>query len=233
MKGILRWVFYKDRLIEVLERFSPPLKSLLTDSDTILQNEIEELQSFIHMQCVNAGDSKNENADTNRASTSPEKCEQPELLDIDQIPELHIFDKYPKWKANCSDKETCHLFLFSGNDGYAEVEVIINCDKTWLIVLEGKVKCSAKLEWADIPSHLTTVSELEELMSVIQSSHICRGCPFEPFEAIVPETNQPIFHTKNKEAAAFVEIKISHFHQKSNSVNWLCNISSWERCGCL
>lgn len=93
--------------------------------------------------------------------------------------------------------------MFSGNDGYAEVEIIINTDFTWHIVLEGRVKSTDNLDWADIPNHIKTVASLENLLSVIQSSRICKGCPFEPFEAVVPlDNSQPVFYTKKQRSSS-------------------------------
>lgn len=59
------------------------------------------------------------------------------------------------------------FFFFSGNDGYAKVEIIINSDQSWYIVLDGKKRDNAKIlgEWADIPGVITLVSELQLLMS--------------------------------------------------------------------
>lgn len=216
MKGILRWVYYKNRLTEVFEKFRHLLKVILADCDSVSQDEIEELKGFINEQCLEARYINNESTVTDRAKTSPEKFEDSDSLFIDQITELHILDKFPQWKANYNDiNKSAHLFFFSGNDGYAEVEVIINCDKTWIIILEGKLKCNANLEWADVPIHITSISELQQLLLVIQGAHICKGCPFEPFEGIIPSDNsQPVFFTKNKEAGAYAENNNSHFHKK-------------------
>ena len=82
-------------------------------------------------------------------------------------------------------------------------------------MLEGKLQCNANLEWADIPLQLNLLSELQQLLSVIQGSHICKGCPYEPFYNIISsDSSEPIFLTKNKEVGAYVEDKISHFHKK-------------------
>lgn len=63
--------------------------------------------------------------------------------------------------------------------------------------------------------HINSVSDLEQLLSVIQGAHICKGCPLEPFKSILPSDNsQPVFFTKNKEAGAYIEDRISHFHKK-------------------
>lgn len=86
VKGVLSWVYYKDNVIEVLERFTHLLKGLLTDSNVVLGNDIEELKSFIQMQCKNA------TAESDKASTSSEKFERTDSFIIEQIPELHIFD---------------------------------------------------------------------------------------------------------------------------------------------
>lgn len=69
------------------------------------------------------------------------------------------------------------FFFFSGNDGYAEVEIIINSDQSWYIVLDGKKRDNAKIlgEWADIPAVITLVSELQLLMSTVENCRICRG----------------------------------------------------------
>jgi hypothetical protein len=83
---------------------------------------------------------------------------------------VHILEKFPKWKVNYNDNDnSVHLFHFSGNDGYAEIEVINNSDKTWIIMLEGKLQCNANLEWADIPLQLNLVSELQQTPTVAVS----------------------------------------------------------------
>ena len=82
-------------------------------------------------------------------------------------------------------------------------------------MLEAKPKCSANLEWAGVPMHINSVSDLEQLLSVIQGAHVCKGCPLEPSKSILPSDNsQPVFFTKAKEAGAYVEDSISHFHKK-------------------
>ena len=149
-------------------------------------------------------------------SVVPKHLQKEEFLIMNQITQLHILEKFPEWKVNYNDiDKSAHLFHFSGNDGYAEVEVIINSDKTWIVMLDGKLKCNANLEWADIPKHINLVSELQQLLLIIQGAHICKGCPFEPFLDIIPSDNsQPIFFMNNNEAGAYVEDKISHFHKK-------------------
>jgi len=205
MKGILRWVYYKDALSKTVEKFNPLLNSLLCACGGGTDSDIEKMQCSedVHEQ--------------NYVDTSQENCVfTHEELSVEKITELCIFKNFPNWKVNYnSNKGTCHLFYFSGNDGYAKVEVIINSDLTWFIALEGKVKHTANLEWADASNFITNVSELERLMLVIESCKVCKGCPFEPFEATVSQgITQPIFYTKSKEPAAYVETNISQFHQK-------------------
>ena len=107
-------------------------------------------------------------------------------------------------------------FFFSGYDGYAELEIIINSDQSWYIVLDGKKRDNAKIlgEWADIPGVVTLVSELQLLMSTVENCRTCRGCPYENFKDVVPvNENEPVFHTKSNDGAAYIEYRHSHFHE--------------------
>ena len=118
MKGILRWVYYKNRLTKVLEKFRHLLKVILADCDSVSQDEIEELKGFINEQCLEARYINNESTVTDRAKTSPEKFEDSDSLFIDQITELHIIEKFPQWKANYNDiNKSAHLFFFQGMMG--------------------------------------------------------------------------------------------------------------------
>ena len=65
-----------------------------------------------------------------------------EMLDLENIEQVSILQKFPRWKVNynASRKSGRLFFFFSGNDGYAEVEIIINCDQSWYIVLDGQKK---------------------------------------------------------------------------------------------
>ncbi len=74
-------------------------------------------------------------------SVVPKHLQKEEFLIMNQITQLHILEKFPEWKVNYNDiDKSAHLFHFSGNDGYAEVEVIINSDKTWIVMLDGKAQ---------------------------------------------------------------------------------------------
>jgi hypothetical protein len=119
-------------LTEVLEKVSQFLKDFLTNCDSVSWDEIKELKDFISEQCLKARYINNERNGTNRAKTSPEKCKiESNILIFDQITEFRIPEK---WKEEM-EEWNAHLFHFSGNDGYAEIEVIINSDKTWIIII--------------------------------------------------------------------------------------------------
>ena len=180
-------MYYKNRLTQILEKYSQLLKDIIETCNSVAWDKIEKLKCFISEQCVKANTMKYESTDNYTFEMFMEKYEESHSFVIDQITELHIFEKFPLWKVNYNDvDESAHLFLFSGNDGYAEVEVIIRSDKTYIIMLEAKPKCSANLEWAGVPMRINSVSDLEQLLSVIQGARICKGCPLEPFKSIIP-----------------------------------------------
>lgn len=83
--------------------------------------------------------------------------------------------------------------------------------------MDGKKRDNAKIlgEWADIPGVITLVSELQLLMSTVENCRICRGCPYENFKDVVPvNENEPVFHTKSNDGAAYIVCRHSHFHEK-------------------
>ena len=142
-----------------------------------------------------------QSTDTDTSKMSTEKYEKSHSFVIDQITELHIFEKFPLCKVNYNDvDEPAHLFLFflGKIDRYAEVKVIIQSDRTHLIVLDTKPKCSASLEWAGVPMHINSVSDLEQLLPV---SHIC----------------VKVVHLSNLKAFYQVTIVNKYFHKNQSS----------------
>ena len=133
-KGTLRWVYYKNRLTQILEKYSQLLKDIIETCDSVAWDKIEKLKCFISEQCVKANTMKYEITDNYTFEMCMEKYEESHSFVIDQITELHTLEKFPPYKVNYeAADEPAHLFLFSGNDGYAEVEVMIRSDKTYII----------------------------------------------------------------------------------------------------
>lgn len=150
------------------------MEELLIDSNSVGRDRVENLRSVLSKECSKLVESSNSaNADV----VSQDTRSGSEMLDLENIEQVSILQKFPPWKVNYKViTKSGHLF-FSGNDGYAEVEIIINSDQSWYIVLEGKKSDNAKIlgEWADIPGVITLVSKLQLLMSTVEKCRICRG----------------------------------------------------------
>lgn len=215
VKGKVRWMYYKDNVIEVLNGFKLDLEDLLADSDSVARDKVEDLRSCLRKQCLKLAETDP------TGSVSSDSIDNPvsEILDLENDEQItKIQKKFPQWKVDYNEiDESGHLFLFSGNKGYAELEVVINRDQSWCIILDGRIHHNAKLlsDWAEIPDVLTLVSELQLLMSTIENCRICKGCPYENFKDVVPSNErEPVFQSKSEHGAAYVERRPSHFHEK-------------------
>ena len=52
-------------------------------------------------------------------------------------------------------------------------------------------------------------------MPTVENCRICRGYQYENFQDVVPvNENEPVFHTKRNDGAAYIEYRHSHFHEK-------------------
>ena len=79
------------------------------------------------------------------------------------------------------------------------------------------------------PGVITLVSELQLLISTVENCRICRGCPYEHFKDVVPvNENEPVFHIKNNDGAAYIEYRHSHFHEKNYQIHELHGVSPWK-----
>ena len=180
VNGTVRWMYYKESVVEVLNGFKPVLEELLIDSNSVERDRVENLRSVLSKECSKLVESSN-GASADVTVVSQDTRSGSEMLDLENIEQVSILQKFLRWKVNYNAiRKLGYLFFFSGNDGYAEVEIIINSDQSWYIVLDGKKRDNAKIlgEWADIPDVITLVSELQLLMSTVENCRICRGCPY-------------------------------------------------------
>ena len=190
------------------------MEELLIDSNSVERDRVENLRSVLSKECSKLVECSNS---TSAGVVSQDTRSGSEMLVLENIEQVSILQKCPQWKVSYNAiRKSGHLFFFSGNDGYAEVE-IINSDQSWYIVLDGKKRDNAKIlgEWEDIPGVITLVSELQLLMSTVENCRICRGCPYENFKDVVPVNgNEPVFHIKSNDGAAYIEYRHSLFHGK-------------------
>lgn len=82
-KGTLRWVYYKNRLTQILEKYSQLLKDIIKTCDSVACDKIEKLKCFISEQCVKANTMKYESTDTDTSEMFMEKYEESHSFVID------------------------------------------------------------------------------------------------------------------------------------------------------
>ena len=81
-------------------------------------------------------------------------------------------------------------------------------------VFEGKERY-VDFSWCNMPKKIETLSNLQNMLTSIQSLKPCPAIDFDKFESIFPVSDNGVaFRTKKKEPAAFIETVPSLFHKK-------------------
>ena len=115
VNGTVRWMYYKKSVVEVLNGFKPVLEELLIDSNSVERDRVENLRSVLSKECSKLVESSN-NASADVVSQDTRSGS--EMLDLENIEQVSILQKFPRWKVNYNTiRKSGHLFFPSGNDG--------------------------------------------------------------------------------------------------------------------
>lgn len=111
VNGTVRWMYYKESVVEVLNGFKPVLEELLIDSNSVERDRVENLRSVLSKECSKLVESSN-GASADVTVVSQDTRSGSEMLDLENIEQVSILQKFLRWKVNYNAiKKSGHLFF--------------------------------------------------------------------------------------------------------------------------
>lgn len=113
VNGTVRWMYYKESVVEFLNGFKPVLEELLIDSNSVERDRVENLRSVLSKECSKLVESSN-SASADVTVVSQDTRSGSEMLDLENIEQVSILQKFLRWKVNYNAiRKSGYLFFFS------------------------------------------------------------------------------------------------------------------------
>ena len=112
VNGTVRWMYYKESVVEFLNGFKPVLEELLIDSNSVERDRVENLRSVLSKECSKLVESSN-SASADVTVVSQDTRSGSEMLHLENIEQVSILQKFLRWKVNFNAiRKSGHLFFF-------------------------------------------------------------------------------------------------------------------------
>ena len=112
VNGTVRWMYYKESVVEVLNGFKPVLEELLIDSNSVERDRVENLRSVLSKECSKLVESSN-SASADVTVVSQDTRSGSEMLDLENIEQVSILQKFLRWKVNYNAIRKLGYLFFS------------------------------------------------------------------------------------------------------------------------
>eukprot|EP00112_Aurelia_sp_Birch-Aquarium-sp1_P020476 Seg529.4 transcript_id=Seg529.4/GoldUCD/mRNA.D3Y31 product="hypothetical protein" protein_id=Seg529.4/GoldUCD/D3Y31 len=138
-----------------------------------------------------------------------------EKVSLEELEKFDLSEKFPGWNYAYYHQQFNGHFYYYVSKGHPQIEIImISKEHAWTMYFEGKER-DVDFSWCNMPKRIETISDIQNLLTNIQSLKPCPAIEFDKFASIVSVCDNGVaFRTKKKEPAAFIETQPSLFHKK-------------------
>ena len=178
-KGRLRWKVFDENVDRLLLKHGDKILALMLQEDSTLDPELKSA-----MAEATASECKNQQRD--------------EKLNLEELEKFDLSEKFPGWNY-AYDYQKCNGYLYYYvSKGHPQIEIIISKEHAWTMYFEGKER-DVDFSWCNMPKKIETLSDLQNMLTSIQSLKPCPAIDFDKFESTFSVSDNGVaFRTKRR-----------------------------------